>query len=292
MAQAATKIPRVIASPTTIQYKSPVLRDEPFYKPGFRLSKEQWQQTLSQRWLKATDPLMPPYPYGKNEHYPEANYGLYGGSSIRSGNKISDGRNKGKTLRKWFPNVRLEKIRSEALDTELVIPIRARVMRTIGKVGGLDQYLLGDRPARIKELGLLGWKLRWLIMKTKKYAELPIDGEKLQTASQVDMTFEEAWSNEKTRLGLLEEQDQAWKKLQMKTERWEEHVQRHWEASDKKLPGEGMPYTTVHERLKALDGKLPSHMSMDLPTRIKEVDMEDFRLWNKEAEVQQAEAST
>lgn len=292
MAQAATKIPRVIASPTTIQYKSPTLRDAPFYKPAFRLSKERWQETLSQRWLKQTDPLMPPYPYGKNEHYPEANYGLYGGSSIRSGNKISDGRNKGKTLRKWFPNVRLETVRSEALDTELRIPVRAKVMRTIEKVGGLDQYLLGDTPARLKELGLLGWKLRWLIMKTKKYAEVPVNGEKLQTLSQVDMTFEEAWSNERTRLQLLEDQDQAWKKLQVKAERWEDHVQRHWEASDKSLPGEGVPYTVLHERLKALEGKLPSQMSTDLPTDIHEVDMEEFRLWKKETEFQQKVAST
>lgn len=69
-----------------------------------------------------------------------------------SGNKISDGRNKGKTLRKWFPNIRLEKIRSEALDRELTIPIRARVKRTIKKCGGLDEYLLGEKAGRIKSL--------------------------------------------------------------------------------------------------------------------------------------------
>lgn len=34
------------------------------------------------------------------------------------------------------------------------------------KCGGLDAYLLGDKPARIKELGVEGWRLRWLVMRT------------------------------------------------------------------------------------------------------------------------------
>lgn len=41
-----------------------------------------------------------------------------------------------------------------------------RVLRTIDKVGGLDNYLLGDKPARVKELGPWGWKLRWRIMRS------------------------------------------------------------------------------------------------------------------------------
>lgn len=42
-----------------------------------------------------------------------------------------------------------------------------RVLRTIDKVGGLDEYLLGDKPARIKELGLAGWALRAKLMRTE-----------------------------------------------------------------------------------------------------------------------------
>lgn len=41
-----------------------------------------------------------------------------------------------------------------------------RVLRTIDKCGGLDEYLLGERPARIKDLGELGWRLRWRIMQS------------------------------------------------------------------------------------------------------------------------------
>jgi len=40
------------------------------------------------------------------------------------------------------------------------------VLRTIDKVGGLDEYLLGEKEGRIKELGLTGWWLRWAIMQT------------------------------------------------------------------------------------------------------------------------------
>lgn len=39
-----------------------------------------------------------------------------------------------------------------------------RVLRTIDKCGGLDEYLLGEGKGRIKELGMEGWRLRWRIM--------------------------------------------------------------------------------------------------------------------------------
>ena len=51
------------------------------------------------------------------------------------------------------------------------VKVQARVLRTIDKVGGLDEYLLGDKPARIKELGLEGWRLRWMVMNTGKVKE-------------------------------------------------------------------------------------------------------------------------
>lgn len=39
------------------------------------------------------------------------------------------------------------------------------------KVGGLDEYLLGEKAGRIKELGMAGWKLRWRIMQTDAVKE-------------------------------------------------------------------------------------------------------------------------
>ena len=49
--------------------------------------------------------------------------------------------------------------------------MHARVMRTIDKVGGLDEYLLGEKAARIKDLGMGGWALRWRIMRTPTVQE-------------------------------------------------------------------------------------------------------------------------
>lgn len=44
-------------------------------------------------------------------------------------------------------------------------------MRTIDKVGGLDEYLLGGKKARLKELGMGGWALRWRIWQTDMVTE-------------------------------------------------------------------------------------------------------------------------
>lgn len=41
------------------------------------------------------------------------------------------------------------------------------MLRTIDKCGGLDEYLLGEKAGRIKELGMGGWALRWRIMGTE-----------------------------------------------------------------------------------------------------------------------------
>ena len=198
---------------------------------------------------------MPPYPYGKNNHFPEANYGLYGGSVIVSGNKISKGRNKGKTVRKWFPNIRFEKIRSEALDTVLHIPIRARVMRTIKKSGGLDQYVLGDKPARIKELGILGWKIRWLVMTSPNMRKQFIEERAkygLDNKGSLEETFEEVWNDEMRRQELVKLQDEAWEKLRDKDERYAEHVRSQWDTADKptRLNADKIAHTrgSLHER--------------------------------------------
>jgi large subunit ribosomal protein L28 len=55
---------------------------------------------------------------------------------------------------------------SKALDRLVQIRVSTRVLRTIDKVGGLDEYLLGEKEARIRELGVSGWWLRWAIMQT------------------------------------------------------------------------------------------------------------------------------
>lgn len=244
MSQSIT-LPAITRSPATLQYRVLATRPPKFYKPRFVLAPEDRAKTLGAEWLKKTDPLMPEYPYGIDVRYPEANQGLYGGMSIQSGSKISKGRNKGKTLRKWYPNVKLERIKSEALGKELTIPIAARVMRTIKKVGGLDQYLTGEKPARVKELGLLGWKLRWLVINSelwklqyrKKQEALGIPR---SAAGQnvLNETFQQAWADEQKREELIRQQNEKWEKMQEKDERFKRHFARNIvsDKSNLKIP--------------------------------------------------------
>ena len=110
---------------------------------------------------------MPPYPYGPALQYKAQDSGLYGGSTIQFGNNISE-RNKGKTRRTWHPNIHRKRLWSDALGKFVQVKVQARVLRTIDKVGGLDEYLLGNKPARIKELGVEGWRLRWEVLRTPK----------------------------------------------------------------------------------------------------------------------------
>src|SRR5271170_2825830 len=167
------------------------------------------------------DEDIPPYPYGPRQTFKQADRGLYGGASIQFGNKISKGRNKGKTRRRWYPNVRLETIRSEALGKDLTIRITASCMRTIRKCGGLDQYLLGDKPARIKELGLFGWKVRCKILKTpmmKMRIQPECEDLGVKLPHSAIPHFNDAWKNPDFQAEVLQEQKAAWLELRAKDE--------------------------------------------------------------------------
>ena len=221
---------------------------------------------------------MPVYPYGKNVTFKEANFGLYGGTTIQSGNKISKGRNKGKTMRKWFPNVRLENIRSEALNQELRIPITARVMRTINKCGGLDQYVCGSKPARIKELGLLGWRLRWLVMTSPKMrAEYAEERQRrgLKGYSPVLETFEDVWNDPERQQKLIDQQEVAWQSLRDAAKRYEDHVQRQWIEN-----GEKQPYKVP--KLRTLEVHGPKNMALSVRLRTKKAKVLENQQLRKE----------
>jgi large subunit ribosomal protein L28 len=113
---------------------------------------------------------VPPYPYGPSQWYKQSNFGLYGLQKIRFGNMVSE-KNEIKTRRYWRPNVLRKRLWSQSLQKHLKIRVTARVLRTIDKCGGLDEYLLGEKAGRIKELGMGGWKLRWRIMQTESVKE-------------------------------------------------------------------------------------------------------------------------
>jgi len=44
--------------------------------------------------------------------------------------------------------------------------VSTRVLRSIDKAGGVDEYVLGEKPARVKELGEEGWNLRWAVLQS------------------------------------------------------------------------------------------------------------------------------
>ena len=113
----------------------------------------------------------PPYPYGPSINYRRRDSGLYGATTIQYGNLVSE-QNEHKSRRVWRPNVHKKKLWSNFLGRFVQVKVVTRVLRTIDKVGGLDEYLVGsDAPARIKELGVTGWKLRWRVMQTRGYKE-------------------------------------------------------------------------------------------------------------------------
>ncbi|KUJ13215.1 uncharacterized protein LY89DRAFT_687418 [Mollisia scopiformis] len=135
----------------------------------FTCTAQNLAKSTKQR-LKYEHTAVPPYPYGPSQIYKQSNFGLYGTQKIRFGNMVSE-KNEIKTRRYWRPNVQFKRLWSEALQNYIKLRITTRVLRTVDKVGGLDEYLLGEKAARIKELGMGGWKLRWRIMQTNAVKE-------------------------------------------------------------------------------------------------------------------------
>lgn len=109
---------------------------------------------------------LPPYPHGPARWFKQSDKGLYGGLRIRFGNNVSKD-TETKSRRSWHPNVKRKALFSKALNKRIRVRVSTRVLRTIDKVGGLDEYLLGEKSMRIKELGMEGWRLRCMIIGTK-----------------------------------------------------------------------------------------------------------------------------
>jgi len=109
------------------------------------------------------DAYIPAYPYGDHALFKQANRGLYGGQTIHFGNNVSE-KTETKTRRDWKPNILSKGLYSVALKKKIKLRITSRVLKTMDREGGLDEYLLKDNEYRLKELGPLGWALRWTLM--------------------------------------------------------------------------------------------------------------------------------
>ncbi|SCU99122.1 LAFA_0G22122g1_1 [Lachancea sp. 'fantastica'] len=115
--------------------------------------------------------VFPEYKFGESKIFKQSNKGLYGGSFVQYGNNIAE--SKTKTRRRWLPNVVRKGLWSESLDRKISIRMTAKVLRTITKEGGIDNYLTKDKSARIKELGPTGWKLRYRVLQKQELRENP-----------------------------------------------------------------------------------------------------------------------
>lgn len=69
--------------------------------------------------------------------------GLYDGKDIRFGNNVSHSERK--TRRSFKPNVFIKRVYSEVLDEMVRFHLTAAALRSIDKVGGLDNYLLKSK---------------------------------------------------------------------------------------------------------------------------------------------------
>lgn len=106
-------------------------------------------------------PDFPKYKY-EARFFKRQNRGLYGGLQRKRSKTCSEYFNK--NLRAHKPNIRRAKLWSEILNKKINTKVSTRVLRTLTKEGGVDQYLLKSTPARIKTMGLAGWKLRYELL--------------------------------------------------------------------------------------------------------------------------------
>ncbi|KAK2003169.1 ribosomal L28 family protein [Colletotrichum falcatum] len=113
---------------------------------------------------------VPPYPYGPRLLYKQSNTGLYGAARIRHGHNVSEDHGQ-VTPRTWRPNVHYKRLWSDALGAWVRARLTTRVLRTVRREGGIDAYVTKNKPARVRELGPGGWKLRWLVTQTPAFRE-------------------------------------------------------------------------------------------------------------------------
>lgn len=168
LSQLTTSSPN--ASASRLFSTTPLLLKRGLPRQGRPREADGTKSALAIPTMSSRDPQIPAYPCGERQVYKQSNRGLYGASRLQFGNNVSKKHNV-KTPRKWRPNVTRRLLWSEALRCYVQTRVTARVLRTIDKSGGLDNYLLGDKQSRLRELGPWGWKLRWRVMQTDVVAE-------------------------------------------------------------------------------------------------------------------------
>ncbi|OBA23726.1 hypothetical protein METBIDRAFT_64862 [Metschnikowia bicuspidata var. bicuspidata NRRL YB-4993] len=139
------------------KYARPI--DTTVYKAGDKIPS---------KGVPTKNKLYPDYKY-EAMFFKRQNRGLYGGLQRKRSKTCSESKNK--NLRAHLPNIVKAKLWSETLNKCISTRVSTRLLRTVTKEGGIDNYLLKDSSAREKTMGLKGWRLRYDIMKTKELQE-------------------------------------------------------------------------------------------------------------------------
>ncbi len=69
------------------------------------------------------------------------------GKGVLAGNNVSHAHNK--TRRKFFPNIQVSSMPSEALGQSVKLKLSTQTIRTIEKNGGIDAYLLSTSNKKL-----------------------------------------------------------------------------------------------------------------------------------------------
>ncbi|KAJ6260257.1 54S ribosomal protein L24 [Drechslerella dactyloides] len=155
----------------------------------------------------------PPYPYPIKPTFKQSWFGLYAAKHIQFGNNIPEEKYI-ITRRRWLPNIKHKKLWSFGLGEWVKCKLATNVLRTIDKVGGLDNYLLSEKPARLKELGPWGWELR----------------HRLQCSKAIQRRYQE----ERVAMGLITREEMWIQNDQMGISRGAHEVERDYKKQPRK----------------------------------------------------------
>lgn len=109
--------------------------------------------------------LYPEYEY-ETMFFKRQNRGMYAGLQRKRSKNCSESGNK--SNRAHLPNIVKAKLWSETLNKRVPARVSTTLLRTVTKEGGLDNYLLKDKPARVKTMGLKAWRLKYDVMRQQE----------------------------------------------------------------------------------------------------------------------------
>ncbi|KAH8112317.1 hypothetical protein DFH11DRAFT_1545988 [Phellopilus nigrolimitatus] len=110
-------------------------------------------------------PTVPRLAQAASVPFKRSQNGLFHGKLIQFGNNVPF--SKHKTRRTWLPNIQNKGLKSDILDRGFRLKVSTKALKTIKKLGGLDQYILNTRH---ELLGQEGMRIR-IMLRDKQDAQ-------------------------------------------------------------------------------------------------------------------------